>query len=149
MIRPAPWVGAGHRGRGGEAGACTESLGSESGDVGCDAAEIDQFFPPAPAAGGPDDAGAEPCIPDLAAAAAAGKRRRGPTQSGERSKKGQATPLVRRYLIPILPHPVPPAPPAAPRETFRVTHASGIQLHTLPKRPEACPDPRVIGGLSA
>jgi hypothetical protein len=78
MIRPAPWVGAGHRGRGGEAGACTESLGSESGDVGCDAAEIDQFFPPLPAAGGPDDAGAEPCSPALAAAAAAaGKRRRG------------------------------------------------------------------------
>jgi hypothetical protein len=50
MIRPAPWVGAGHRGRGGEAGACTESLGSESGDVGCDTAEIDQFFPPLPAA---------------------------------------------------------------------------------------------------
>ncbi|CAD6255949.1 unnamed protein product [Miscanthus lutarioriparius] len=89
MLRRAPSVGAtGYRWwAGGEAGACTESLGSESGDGGCDAAEIDQFFlPVSPVpAGGPDDADAdadaalsgvdearaEPCLP------APEKRRRG------------------------------------------------------------------------
>lgn len=94
MLRRAPSVGSSgyQRWWGGEAGACTESLGSESGDVGCDAAEIDHFFPPPTPAAAPAGAGAPADADDEAAALCGAEEDRLEAAAPEKRRRGGGFP---------------------------------------------------------
>jgi hypothetical protein len=105
MLRRTTSVGAGYRWwAGGEAGACTESLGSESGDVGCDAAEIDQFFPPVPPAGGGPNDGEANADADARAAEEAQEEHRlqdAAAAAPEKRQRGGFPPAMARATGPL------------------------------------------------